>query len=146
MSLSHGPDRGIGTRPPPPPFLRDRSRKIQELRRNQTQRQPRGGRPTRVAVLIHYSDGSSNTGRYVWPNTITEQQALRTVLTEMAQKEPSDLDDLERVTFTQVAQGSARLAWLDAAPMGLYLFNQEYADDDPEPLDDPQADYDPDYY
>lgn len=86
--------------------------------------QPRrsGGELINVGVLIRYADMSINQGRYRWPPTITERQALHLVLSSQSD---ADLGDIIEITFSQTPRvGVARIAWLDTEPQGHYYMNQ----------------------
>lgn len=76
-----------------------------------------------VGVLIRYADMSINQGRFRWPSSITEREALAKILETQSNR---DLQDIVQIVMNQVPRpGVPRIAWLDTPPHGKYAMNQD---------------------
>lgn len=81
-----------------------------------------GGALINVGVLVRYADMSINQGRFRWPATISEREAIERICQTQSSK---DLQEMTEVSITQVPRaGVGRILWLDKAPNGKYKFNQ----------------------
>ena len=82
-----------------------------------------GGELINVGVILRYSDGSTDQGRYRWPPSITERGALSCLLRTQNSK---NLSELVEIQFSQIPRaGVSRISWLDHEPNGRYYFNQD---------------------
>ena len=114
----------------PPPFMRGKRR----VKRTDDGDMRPGNTFSRVAVVIKYHAGDTNMGKFQFPSRITERQALTHILTGQP---VADLDDICEISFSQVANGNARIPWIDEVPH--YHMNQEYEEDMDEGVDDEEG-------
>ena len=110
----------------PPPFLRKKGKGGTRRAPLTTGMRPRDGN-VRVVVVITYHQGDNNVGKFKWPATISEKQALHFVFEQL-----QHLDEICQIVFSQVANGTSRIPWLDEPPNGKYVVNQDYEFDSDE--------------